>query len=152
MTETLDRLRAICLAYPEAEEAGGVGNPSFKVRGKIFAMRHSLHEVDRWSVWFKAPPGVQQLVVGNDETRFFVPPYVGSKGWIGAYLDVEQDWDELAELIDESYRMTAPKKLVAQLQIHESGSACTRPATRRARHRRIRFGLRGASEKTLQPG
>jgi hypothetical protein len=55
MTETLDRLRAICLAYPEAEEAGGVGNPSFKVRGKIFAMRHSLHEVDRWSGWFKAP-------------------------------------------------------------------------------------------------
>ena len=66
---------------------------------------------------------MQQLVVGNDETRFFVPPYVGSKGWIGAYLDVEQDWDELAELIDESYRMTAPKKLVAQLQIHESGPA-----------------------------
>ena len=87
--ETLDRLRSICLAYPEAEEAGGVGNPSFKVRGKIFAMRHSLHEVDRWSVWFKAPPGVQQLVVGNDATRFFVPPYVGSKGWIGAYLDVD---------------------------------------------------------------
>ena len=122
MTETLDRLRAICLGYPEAEEAGGVGNPSFKVRGKIFAMRHSLHEVDRWSVWFKAPPGVQQLVVGTDERRFFVPPYVGSKGWIGAYLDVEQDWDELAELIDESYRMTAPKKLVAQLNALEPGS------------------------------
>jgi predicted DNA-binding protein (MmcQ/YjbR family) len=115
VTEPLDRLRAICLGYPEAEEAGGVGNPSFKVRGKIFAMRHSLHEVDRWSVWFKAPAGMQQLVVGNDEARFFVPPYVGSKGWIGAYLDVEQDWDELADLIDESYRMTAPKKLVAQL-------------------------------------
>jgi predicted DNA-binding protein (MmcQ/YjbR family) len=58
---------------------------------------------------------MQQLVVGNDEARFFVPPYVGSKGWIGAYLDVEQDWDELADLIDESYRLTAPKKLVAQL-------------------------------------
>jgi predicted DNA-binding protein (MmcQ/YjbR family) len=115
VTKTLDQLRTICLAYPEAEEGGGVGNPSFKVRGKIFAMRHSLHEVNRWSVWFKAPPGMQQLVVGNDETRFFVPPYVGSKGWIGAYLDVEQDWDELADLIDESYRMTAPKKLVAQL-------------------------------------
>ena len=58
---------------------------------------------------------MQQLVVGNDATRFFVPPYVGSKGWIGADLDVGQDWDELADLIDESYRMTAPKKLVAQL-------------------------------------
>jgi predicted DNA-binding protein (MmcQ/YjbR family) len=115
MTDALDRLRAICLRFPEAEEAGGVGNPSFKVRGKIFAMRHALHKVDRWSVWFKAPLGVQQLVVGDDPTRFFVPPYVGSKGWIGAYLDVEQDWDELADLVEESYRMTAPKKLVAEL-------------------------------------
>jgi predicted DNA-binding protein (MmcQ/YjbR family) len=113
----LARLREICLAFPEAEEAGGVGNPSFKVRGKIFAMRHSLHEIDRWSVWCKAPPGVQQLVVGSDPKRFFVPPYVGSKGWIGAYLDLEQDWDELAELIDESYRMTAPKRLTAQLDL-----------------------------------
>jgi predicted DNA-binding protein (MmcQ/YjbR family) len=116
MSETgLDRLRTICLRYPEAEETGGVGNPSFKVRGKIFAMRHSLHEVDRWSLWCKAPPGVQQLVVVNNPKRFFVPPYVGSKGWIGAYLDVEQDWDELADLIEESYRLTAPKKLESQL-------------------------------------
>jgi predicted DNA-binding protein (MmcQ/YjbR family) len=115
VTDTLDRLRTICLRFPEAEEAGGVGNPSFKVRGKIFAMRHSLHEIDRWSVWFKAPSGVQQLVVGDDRERFFVPPYVGSKGWIGAYLDVEHDWDQLADFVEESYRMTAPKKLVAQL-------------------------------------
>jgi hypothetical protein len=115
VTEPLDRLRAICLRFPEAEEAGGVGNPSFKVRGKIFAMRHSLHEVGRWSVWFKAPAGVQQLVLGDDPGRFFVPPYVGGKGWIGAYLDVDQDWGELADMVEESYRMTAPKKLVAQL-------------------------------------
>jgi hypothetical protein len=112
---TLDRLRAICLAFPEAVEAGGVGTPTFKVRGKIFAMRHSLHDVDRRSLWCKAPPGVQQLLVGNDPVRFFVPPYVGSKGWVGAYLDVEQDWGELADLIEESYRMTAPKRLVTQL-------------------------------------
>jgi predicted DNA-binding protein (MmcQ/YjbR family) len=111
----LERLRAICLAFPEAQEAGGVGNPTFKVRGKIFAMRHSLHGVDRWSMWCKAPPGAQQVIVGSDPERFFVPPYVGSKGWIGAYLDVEQDWDELADLIEESYRMTAPKRLVSVL-------------------------------------
>ena len=111
----LDRLREICLGYPEAEEAGGVGNPSFKVRGKVFAMRHSLHEVDRWSMWCKAPPGAQPVVVASDPLRFFVPPYVGGKGWIGAYLDVDQDWEELADLIDESYRMTAPVKLVDQL-------------------------------------
>jgi predicted DNA-binding protein (MmcQ/YjbR family) len=110
----LEKLRAICRAFPEALEAGGVGNPTFKVRGKIFAMRHSLHGVDRWSMWCKAPPGAQQVIVGSDPGRFFVPPYVGGKGWIGAYLDVEQDWDELADLIEESYRMTAPKRLLGQ--------------------------------------
>ena len=111
----LPELRRICLDLPETEETGGVGNPAFKVRGKIFCMRHSLHEIARWSVWFKAPPGAQEVVVGSDEKRFFVPPYVGGKGWIGAYLDVPQDWDELADLIEESYRMTAPKKLAALL-------------------------------------
>ena len=121
----LERLRAICLAFPEAQEAGGVGNPTFKVRGKIFAMRHSLHGVERWSMWCKAPPGAQQVIVGSDPKRFFVPPYVGSKGWIGAYLDVEQDWDELADLIEESYRMTAPKKLVGVLDAASQPPAAT---------------------------
>jgi hypothetical protein len=111
----LHRLREICLAFPEAEEAGGVGNPTFKVRGKIFAMRHSLHEVARWSVWFKAAPGLQEALVGTAPDRFFRPPYVGHRGWVGAYVDVEQDWEELADLIEESYCMTAPKRLVALL-------------------------------------
>jgi predicted DNA-binding protein (MmcQ/YjbR family) len=119
----LERLRAICLRFPEAVEAGGVGSPTFKVRGKIFAMRHSLHEVQRWSLWFKAPPGVQQLVAVDDAARFFVPPYVGSKGWIGAYLDVEQDWDELADFVEESYRLTAPKRLVAVLDADQPPAA-----------------------------
>jgi hypothetical protein len=113
--EALDRLRGICLAFPEAEEAGGVGNPTFKVRGKIFAMRHSLHEQARWSVWLKAAPGLQEALVSTAPERFFRPPYVGHRGWVGAYLDLEQDWEELAELIEESYCMTAPKRLVAQL-------------------------------------
>ena len=111
----LDRLRAICLRLPEAEEAGGVGNPTFKVRGKIFAMRHSLHGERRWSAWFKAPPGAQEVLVAAAPERFFVPPYVGHHGWVGAYLDVDQDWDELADLAEEAYRNTAPKRLVAQL-------------------------------------
>ena len=106
-------------------EGSGFGSGALKIGGKIFAMRHSLHEIDRWSVWFKAPPGVQELVVGNDATRFFVPPYVGSKGWIGAYLDVEQDWDELGDFVEESYRMTAPKRLLTLFETRESGSADT---------------------------
>jgi predicted DNA-binding protein (MmcQ/YjbR family) len=116
MDDHLDRLREICLRFPEAVESGGVGNPSFKVRGKVFALRHSLHDAQRWSLWFKAPQGVQQLVVGDDPERFFVPPYVGHHGWVGAYLDVEQDWDALADYVEESYRMTASKRLVATLE------------------------------------
>ena len=112
---TLARLREICLAFPGAVEAGGVGNPSWKVRRKVFAMRHSLHDVQRWSAWFKAPPGAQEVLVGSAPERFFVPPYVGHHGWVGAYLDVAQDWDELADLIEESYRMTAPRRLVKLL-------------------------------------
>jgi hypothetical protein len=113
VTAPLERLRAICLAFPEAVEAGGVGDPSFKVRGKIFAMQHG-HE-GRPSAWFKAMDGVQELLVGSAPGRFFRPPYVGHHGWVGAWLDVEQDWDELADLVEESFRMTAPKRVVAQL-------------------------------------
>src|SRR5204862_6684038 len=106
--DALERLREICLAFPEAEEAGGVGNPTFKVRGKIFAMRHSLHGANRWSARFKTPRGLQELLVASKPERFFVPPYVGHHGWVGAYLDVEQDWEPLADLADEAYRNTAP--------------------------------------------
>ena len=109
----LDRLRALCLRFPEAVEAGGVGNPSFKVRDRIFAMQHGME--GRPSFWMKAPPGAQEILVGSSPERFFVPPYVGHHGWIGAWLDVDLDWDELADLVDESYRLTAPKRLVAEL-------------------------------------
>ena len=94
-------------------EAGGVGNPSFKVRTKIFAMQHG-HQ-GRPSCWMKAPEGVQGMLVGHDPGRFFVPPYVGHHGWVGVWLDGATDWDELADLVEESYRMTAPKRLVAAL-------------------------------------
>ncbi len=111
--DPLDQLRAICLALPEASEQGGVGDPSFKVRDKVFAMQHRMN--DRMSMWCKAPPGAQDVLVGSDPKRFFVPPYVGHYGWVGVWLDVEIDWNEVADLVEESYRMTAPKRLSALL-------------------------------------
>lgn len=66
-------------------------------------------------MWCKAPDGAQEAYVGSDPDRFFVPPYVGQYGWIGVWLEPQPDWEEVAELIDESYRMTAPKRLVARL-------------------------------------
>jgi hypothetical protein len=110
----LERLRVVCLAFPEAVESGGVGDPSFKVRDKIFAMQHRMD--GRPSLWVKAPDGVQEMLVGAVPDRFFRPPYVGHRGWVGLRLDGELDWEELADLVEESYRMTAPKRLSAQIE------------------------------------
>jgi len=110
----LDQLRAICLALPETIETGGVGDPSFKVRNKIFAMQHRM--AGRMSMWCKAPSGAQSVLVSSDPEHFFVPPYVGHHGWVGVWLDVDVDWDMVAELVRDSYRMTAPKRLVALVE------------------------------------
>jgi predicted DNA-binding protein (MmcQ/YjbR family) len=107
----IDRLRAICLALPEAAEGEAWGDPTFRVRGKIFAMEKRGD--GRVSVWCKAPPGSQMVLVGADPDRFFVPPYVGHKGWIGMRLDTDPDWNEVAEVVKRSYRLVAPKRLAA---------------------------------------
>jgi predicted DNA-binding protein (MmcQ/YjbR family) len=107
----IDRLRAICLALPEAAEREAWGDPTFRVRGKIFAMEKRGD--GRVSVWCKAPPGSQMVLVGADPDRFFVPPYVGHKGWIGMRLDTDPDWNEVAEVVKRSYRLVAPKRLAA---------------------------------------
>lgn len=108
------KLSKICLALPEAvnKPFGGHTTPAFRVRDKIFC---GTGQVGRARMNFKAPPGAQEALVSSDAKKFFVPPYTGSKGWVGAYLDIEQDWDELAELVEESYRLIAPKRSVALL-------------------------------------
>jgi predicted DNA-binding protein (MmcQ/YjbR family) len=107
---TLARLRTICLALPEAVEKETWENPTFRVRDKIFAMIHGAN--GRPGVWCKAPPGAQTILVMAAPDRFFRPPYVGSKGWIGIWLDGTIDWEEMAELIGRSYQMTAPQRLL----------------------------------------
>lgn len=108
---TTDRLRSICLALPEATEKEAWGDPTFRVRDRIFAMEKRGD--GRISAWCKAPPGSQEVLVGADPERFFVPPYVGHKGWIGIRLDHEPDWAEVAEVVKRSYRLIAPKRLAA---------------------------------------
>ena len=107
----LERLRAICLALPEAVEKEAWGDPTFRVREKIFAMEKQGD--GRVSVWCKAPPGSQMVLVGADPERFFVPPYVGHKAWIGMRLDDGPDWSEVAQVVRRSYRLIAPKRLAA---------------------------------------
>ncbi|HEY2520348.1 MAG TPA: MmcQ/YjbR family DNA-binding protein [Streptosporangiaceae bacterium] len=113
MSDSVTRVREICLALPEAAEKsfGGHTSPAFRVRDKLFVMVSE----DQTSMTFKAAPGVQEALVGDDPERFYVPPYVGSKGWVGVRLDTDHDWDELGELLRDSYRLIAPKRLAAQV-------------------------------------
>ncbi len=108
--DALMLIRKTCLALPEATEKpfGGHTAPSFRVRDKLFVMTSE----DGLYMTFKAGPGVQEALVAESPERFFVPKYVGAKGWVGARLDVDHDWDEMAELIEDSYRLVAPKRLV----------------------------------------
>ena len=106
----IDRLRATCLALPEAVEQATWGDPTFRVCGKIFAM--VKHGDGHCSFWCKAPLGSQAILVGADPGRFFVPPYVGHKGWVGMRLEPEPDWAEVADLVRRSYALVAPKRLV----------------------------------------
>ena len=118
---TIDRIRKICLGLPEAAEKpfGGHTSPAFRVRDKMFVVVSE----DRTSLTAKAPPGVQSILINADPDRFFVPKYVGSKGWVGVRLDLatQPDWEELAEIIYESYCLLAPKRLVAQWEADRAG-------------------------------
>ena len=112
--KTTSRIATICLSLPETEERpfGGHTSPAFRVRDKMFVV---ISE-DRTTMTLKAPEGVQAVLVASDPERFIVPKYVGNKGWVGVRLDLATapDWDEIAELIYDSYCFVAPKRLVAR--------------------------------------
>jgi predicted DNA-binding protein (MmcQ/YjbR family) len=106
----LERVRALCTAFPETEERLSHGEPTWFVRGKrAFAMFANQHHDDRVAVWLAAAPGAQEIVPPNAPGRYFVPPYYGPRGWIAAYLDVPVDWDELAGLIADAHAFIASK-------------------------------------------
>ena len=118
-TRPLTRLRKLCLALPEAHEVEAWGEPTFRVRNKLFAMYAAAgnhHGAGRPAVWFKAGPGNQALMVHAAPQRFFVPPYVGPSGWVGAWLDGEVEWEELAALLRDAYRLVAPRRLAMALE------------------------------------
>ena len=125
-TAVADRIRAICLALPGMSEKVSHGSPAFfagKQAVMLWADGH--HDHDFPHLWCAAPVGVQQalvqeaLVTGSD--RYFRPPYVGHRGWIGVRLDGDVDWDELADLIEDAYRTVAPAKLVRELDAGRAG-------------------------------
>lgn len=113
MVDPVERLRAICLALPEAGERETWEHPTFRVRDKIFAMAVPREGVP--AVWCKAPKGSQAVLLAADPARFFAPPYVGPKGWVGMILQPRPDWDEVAALVRRSYRLVAPRALAARV-------------------------------------
>jgi hypothetical protein len=108
----LDRARAICLALPDAHEVEAWGAPTFRVKNKIFAMYadpNDHHGGGRPGLWLKAAPGNQEAMIAAEPERYFKPPYVGPKGWVGVWLDKRPRWSDVTELVADSYAMTAPK-------------------------------------------
>ena len=103
------KLRSICLALPEASEVSMRRGPSYRVDDKIFA--NERRGDGRISVWGKAPPGSQAMLLEADPARFFSPPYYGAKGWVGMRLDDAPDWNEVAAFVRRSYRLVAPGRL-----------------------------------------
>lgn len=107
--EALERVRSMCLGFPEADEKLSHGAPTFHVRGKLFVMFADNHHKDgRLAIWCKAPPGSQSALVASDPARFFVPPYVGTQGWVGVILP-GVDWIALSIIVEEGWLMVAPK-------------------------------------------
>ena len=109
-----DKARAVCLAFPEATEQETWGHPTFRVRNRIFASLGMSEKDDVPVMTMKATPGEQESLLAEGHP-FFFPKYVGAKGWIGIVVGDDADWVEIAELVEESYRVIAPRSLVAQL-------------------------------------
>lgn len=122
--DVLARVREVCMALPETTERLSHGSPTFFVRGKkTFVMYlDDHHGDDRLALWCAAPEGVQSELVDTEPERFFVPPYVGHRGWIGVRLDRDLDWAEVAGIVEDAYRQVAPRRLVAELDAAEHGS------------------------------
>ncbi len=113
----LKGVRDICFALPEVSERLSHGSPAWFIRGKkTLAMFVDDHHGDGiLGIWCPAFPGVQEELVEQEPDRFFRPPYVGPSGWVGVRLDRAVDWNEIREILADSYRKVAPKTLVKQL-------------------------------------
>ena len=129
----LERLRAICLALPETTEKIAWGEPTWRVRGRLFAQLDDHHHgADRLAVWLPAPLGEQEAMIFADPQRFLRPPYVGQRGWVGVRIDLRPDWTVVARLVEQAYRQVAPPALCARAATTQAAATTT---ARRSRPR-----------------
>ena len=116
-SSTLARFRKICLSLPESREVEAWGAPTFRVKTMFasYVRADGPYGAGRTSAWIKAVQATQDFLVGAEPERFYVPPYVGVRGWVGVYLDgLNTDWVEVEDLLWDAWRLSAPKKLVAK--------------------------------------
>jgi predicted DNA-binding protein (MmcQ/YjbR family) len=104
-----EAVHELCLSLPDTEVVSRHGAPNFKVKGKTFAMYVLNHHGDgRVALWLHSPPGVQELYTGFDPDSYFVPPYVGVKGWLGMELNRNLDWNEIQARVREAWEHVSP--------------------------------------------
>jgi len=109
-------VRELCLDFPETEEVLSHGSPNFRVQGKTFAIYVINHHGDgRVCLWLHAPAGAQELYCEMEPAYYFVPPYVGPKGWLGVELNQGLEWSTIAKRVREAYEMVAPERLSAAI-------------------------------------
>ena len=122
--DPLARLREIIEAWPETFEKISHGSPTWWGGRKTFATFTENHHGDgRVAVWVKSSFLEQEARVEADPETFFVPPYVGPSGWVGMRLDLEPDWSEVEALLEDGYRMVAPKRAIAALETQKGSSS-----------------------------
>jgi predicted DNA-binding protein (MmcQ/YjbR family) len=111
------RLTAVCLALPEATRKQQGDHASFLVRGKTFAYYLANHHGDGiYSVCCKVLPGDNAALIQQDPRKFYMPAYIGPRGWVGLRLDLRDvDWEEAEDLVRGSYQLVAPKTLSRKL-------------------------------------
>jgi hypothetical protein len=116
------RVRELCLSLPGVTERLSHGSPAF-FAGKQFVQLwpYGHHDRPEPHMWCAAPPGMQERLVARDQTRYFRPPYVGTRGWVGVLLDSGVDWDEVADLCEDAFRAVASRQLISLLDKRSGG-------------------------------
>ena len=116
LTTPLEKLRSLCLALPGVTERLSHSEPAWFADKKLFVTLSNHHHDDRVGFWCACEAPERDALVASDPERYFVPPYVVHRGWLGAWMDVPVDWEELGEIVTEGFRLVAPRRLVAELE------------------------------------
>jgi hypothetical protein len=116
--DPIEAVRRLCLALPEVSERLSHGAPTWFIAGKktLATVWEDHHGDGRFGLICAAPPGVQRQLVDEEPDRFYVPAYVGHRGWIGVRLERKVDWNEINEILLDAYRCVGPTKLIARLE------------------------------------